>query len=324
MNTYKRWKANAAVALSQEPDRPRRKNVPSSSHHRTSEIRATGRDKEDAKHRSGRGYVSDGPLPSSQTPAPTYPTGAQSLTPASKASHNAQPSQGHPAYSSQKVPLQNTPLPQESHPTPQRHWEAAPDPRATSHRTVAATDKAPFMSPDLIRHAGDHHKSSRHRPRHPPTPALESAEPQPATTWPRPPSFLQKVNPEGKEREKEQGRNRLKEESKENSKAKDKGRAERAQEQPSRDQRERERRYEEERRHYKEERRRERERRREEEQRHDERRYEQKVRDDYVPKSARDQERRGQGWPRYLLYPWSRIRGLHVLWPRIPTIPTTH
>jgi hypothetical protein len=84
----------------------------------------------------------------------------------------------------------------------------------------------------------------------------------------------------------------LKEESKENSKAKDKGRAERVQEQPSRDQRERERRYEEERRHYKEERRRERERRREEEQRHDERRYEQKVRDDYVPKSARDQERR--------------------------------
>ncbi len=130
----------------------------------------------------------------------------------------------------------------------QRHWETAPDPRATSHRTATAMDKASLMSPDPIRHSEDHYKSSRHRPRRPSTPAPESAEPQAASNWPRPPSFLKKVSPEGREREKG---------------------------------------------HYKEERRREREKERQrEEQRHDERRHEQRVKDDYIHKSTRDQERR--------------------------------
>ena len=290
MNTYRQWRPSAVDALTQEPDRQRHKPFTSPSHHRTSGIRAAGRDKEDAKHRSGRGYVSDGPLPSSQTPAPTYPTGAQSLATASKASHHVPTQLSHPAYMSQKTPLPNAP-PLETQPTTQKHWEATPDPRATSHRSVAATDRAPFVSPDLIRHAEDHHKSSRHRPRRPLTPALDSIEPQAASTWPRPPSFLKKVSPEGREREKEQSRNRLKEESKATPKAKDKGRTERSQEQVFRDHRERDPRYEEERRYYKEERRREKERRREE-QRHDERRHEQKIRDDYVHKPTRDQERR--------------------------------
>lgn len=82
------------------------------------------------------------------------------------------------------------------------------------------------------------------------------------------------------------------EESKANVNAKDKGRTERTQEHVSRDQRERDPRYEEERRHDKEERPREKERRREEEQRHDERHQEQKVREDYVHRSTRDQEKR--------------------------------
>ncbi len=293
MNPYKHWKPNADT-LSQEPDRPRHKHFTSSSHHRTSEIRAAGRDREDPKHRSSRAHVSDGPLLSSSTPAPTYPSGAQSSATASKAPHNAptQPFQGNVSYTSQKAPLPNPTLPQETHPTAQRHWETTPDPRATSRRTVTAMDKASLMSPDPVRHVEDHHKSSRHRPRHPPTPAPESAEPQAASTWPRPPSFLKKVSPAGREREKEQGRNRSKEESKATSKAKDRRRAERPQEQISRDQRERDLRYEEERRlYYKEERRREREKERQkEEQHHDERRHEQRVKDDYVHKSTRDQE----------------------------------
>lgn len=289
MNTYKHWKPNAA---DQEPDRPRHKLFTSSSHHKTSEIRAAGRDREDAKHRSSRGHVPDGPLLSSSTPAPTYPTGAQSSATASKASHNASthPSQGHTAYMSQKAALPTAALP-ETLSTAQRHWETAPDPRATSHRTATAMDKASLMSPEPIRHVEDHPKSSRHRSRHTSTPAPESAEPQAASTWPRPPSFLKKVSPEGREREREWGRNRLKEESKATSKAKDQRRAERPQEQVPRDQRERDPRYEEERRHYKEERRREKERQREE-QRHDERRQEQKVKDEYIHRSTRDQERR--------------------------------
>ena len=293
MNTHKHWRPNGDTNLSQEPDRPRHKRPNSSSHHRTSVIRTAGRDREDAKHRSSRAHVSDGPLQSSSTPAPTYPSGAQSSTTASKAPHNAptQPFQGYNSHTSQKTPHPVPTLPQETHPTAQRHWETPPDPRATSHRT--AMDKASLMSPDPLRHAEDHYKSSRHRPRHPPTPAPESAEPQAASTWPRPPSFLKKLNLEGREREKEQGRNRSKEESKASSKAKDKRRADRPQEQISRDQRERDPRYEEEIRPHKEERRREREKERQrEEQRHDERRHEQIVKDDYVHKSTRDQERR--------------------------------
>ena len=148
------------------------------------------------------------------------------------------------------------------------------------------------MSLDSTRDFEDHHTGSRRRYRQHPTPALESAEPQPASTWPLPTSFFKKVSPEGREREKERSRNRLKEESKANANAKDQGRTERAQEHVSRDQRERDPRYEEERQHNKEERRREKERRREEEQRHDERRQEQKFKEDYVHKSTRDQEKR--------------------------------
>lgn len=295
MNTYKHWKPNGDT-LSQEPDRPRHKLFTSSSHHRTSVIRTTGRDREDTKHRSSRAHVSDGPLLSSSTPGPApNPPGAQSSATASKAPHNAptQSFQGYTSYTSQKAPHPIPALPQETHPTAQRHWETPPDPRATPHRSVTAMDKASLMSPDPIRHAEDHYKSSRHRPRHPSTPAPESTEPQASSTWPRPPSFLKKVSPEGREREKEPGRNRSKEESKPASKAKDKRRAERPQEQISRDQRERDTRYEEERRHYKEERRREREKERQrEEHRHDERHQEQRVKDDYVHKSTRDQERR--------------------------------
>ena len=294
MSTYKHLKAAPVDALNQEASRPRHRHFPSLSRRKTPDIRASARDKDDSKRRSSRGYVSDGPLPSSQTIAPTYPTGAQSLATASKASHNAptQPSQGYSAYMSQKASHQNTPLPQESHPTTQRYSEVAPDPRATPHRTVAASDKGAFMSPDVTRYAEDHYKSSRRRSRQHPIPVLESSEPPVASTWPLPASFLRKVSPEGKEREKEQSRNRSREESKANSKARDKGRTDRAQEHVSRDQRERDPRYEEERRPYNEERRREKERRREEEQRHDEKRYEPRVREDYVPKSTRDQERR--------------------------------
>lgn len=294
MNTYKHWKPNGDT-LSQEPDRQRHKHFTSSSHHRTSVIRTAGRDREDTKHRSSRAHVSDGPLLSSSTPAPTYPSGAQSSATASKAPHNAptQPFQGYTSHTSQKAPHPIPALPQETHPTAQRHWETPPDPRATSHRIVTAMDKASLMSPDPLRHAEDHYKNSRHRPRHPSTPAPESAEPQAASTWPRPPSFFKKVSPEGREREREQGRNRSKEESKAASRTKDKRRAERPQEQISRDQRERDPRYEEETRLHKEERRREREKERQrEEQRHDERRHEQRVKDDYVHKSTRDQEKR--------------------------------
>jgi hypothetical protein len=88
MNTYKHWKPNGDT-LSQEPDRQRHKHFTSSSHHRTSVIRTAGRDREDTKHRSSRAHVSDGPLLSSSTPAPTYPSGAQSSATASKAPHNA-------------------------------------------------------------------------------------------------------------------------------------------------------------------------------------------------------------------------------------------
>ena len=290
MNTNKHWKPNTAETFNQEPDRPRRKLFTSSSHHKTPEFRAAGRDKEDGKRRFSRVHVSDGPLLSSSNPAPTYPTGVQSSATASKASHNAptQPSQGHTAYMSQKAPLPTATLPQETH---QRHWETATDPRATSNRIATAMDKTSLMSPDPIRHVEDHHKSSRHRPRHPSTPALESTEPQTTSTWHRPPSFLKKASPEGREKEKEWGRNRPKEEPRATSKAKDQRRAERPQEQTSRDQRERDPRYEEERRHHKEERRREKERQREEP-RHDEKRHEQRVKDDYIHKTIRDQERR--------------------------------
>jgi len=294
MNTFKHWKPNGDT-LSQEPDRPRHKPFTSPSHHRTSVIRTAGRNREDAKHRSSRAHVSDGPLLSSSTPAPAIPSGAQSSAAASKAPHNAptQSFQGNTSHMSQKVTHPIPTLPQETHPTAQRLWETSPDrpdPRATSRRTVTAMDKASLMTPDPLRHTEDHYKSSRHRPRHPSTPAPGSAEPQAASTWPRPPSFLKKASPEGREREKEQGRSRSKEESKAASKSKDKRRAERPQEQNFRDQRERDIRYEEERRHHKEERRREKERQREE-QRHDEIRHEQRAKDDYVHKSTRDQGR---------------------------------
>ena len=293
MSTYKPWKAGTVSLSQQEPDRPRHKHFPSSSHHKNSETRATGRERDDARLRSGRGYVSDGPLPSSQTPAPTYPTSAQPLATASKASHNVpiQTSQGYPTYMSQKPPPPNSPLPQETQPTVERYFEPTHDPRATSHRAV--TDKAAFMSSDPVRHAEDHQKSSRHRrSRYPPTPAPESVEPQTASILPLPSSFLKKVSPEGREREKEQSRNRVREEPKSTSKAKERARAERAPDQALRDHRERDARYEEERRRDKEERRREKERRREEEQRYDDRRHEQKVADDYAYKTTRDQERR--------------------------------
>jgi hypothetical protein len=296
MNTIKPWKHNTVSLSQQEPDRSRHKPFASSSHNKNTGVRAAGRERDDARLRSGRGYVSDGPLPSSQTLAPTYPTGAQSLATASKASHNVstQGPQGHSTYMSQKPPLPNSPLPQETHPAAERYFEPTYDSRATPHRALATTDKASFMSPDPVRHVEDRRKSSRHRPRQPPTPAPESTEPQPASPWPLPSSFLKKVSPEGREREKEPSRNRVREEPKATSKAKERSRAERAQEQALRDQREQEAKYEEEARRHKEERRREkeRERRREEEQRHDERRHEQKVGDDYAHRTTRDQERR--------------------------------
>lgn len=291
MHTYKHWKATAVDALRQEPDRLRHKPFAPLSRHKTPEIRSSAREREDSKRRSSRGYVSEGPLPSSQTPAPTYLTGAQSWATAGKASHNAptQPPQGYPAHVSQKASIQNTPLPQESLPTAQRYSEATPDLRATSHRKIAVSDKVPPMPPDSTRYVEGHRKASRHRHRQHPTPALERAEPQPASTWPLP-TIFKKASPEGREREKERSRNRLKEES--NANAKDKGRTERAQEHVSRDQRERDPRYEEERQYHKEERQREKERRWEEEQRHDERHQEQKAKEDYVHKSTREERRR--------------------------------
>jgi hypothetical protein len=295
MNTRKPSKHGTVSLTQQEPDRSRHRPFASSSQNKNSDIRATGRERDDAKLRSARGFVSDGPLPSSQTPAPTYPTGAQSLATASKASHNVSTHvpQGHPTYMSQKPPLLNGSLPQETHPTAERYLESTYEPRATAHRAVTTTDKAAFMSPDLVRHVEDHHKSSRHRPRQPPTPIPEHAEPQTSSAWPLPSSFLKKVSPEGREREREQSRNRAREEPKATTKTKERSRAERAQEQALRDQRDRERevKYEEERRRYKEERRREKERRQEEEQRRDERHHEQKVGDDYVHRTTRDQER---------------------------------
>jgi hypothetical protein len=85
----------------------------------------------------------------------------------SKTPHNAptQPFQGYSTYMSQKAPHPNPTLPQETHPTAQRHWETPPDPRATSHRTATAMDKAFLMSPYPLRHAEDHYKSSHRLPK---------------------------------------------------------------------------------------------------------------------------------------------------------------
>jgi hypothetical protein len=288
MNAYKPWKHTTVSLSQQEPDRPRQKP---SSHNKNTEVRASARERDDARLRSGRGYVSDAPLQSSQTPAPAYPTSAQSLATASKAPHNVsiQASQGQTSYMPQKPPLPNSSLPQEIHPPAERYFEPTYDSRAMSHRAVATTPS--FVSPDPVRHVEDHSRNGRHRPRQPPTPAPESTEPPTVSPWPLPSSFIKKVSPDGREREKEQSRNKAREEPKATSKTKERSRVERAQEHVLRDQREREReaKYEEEKRR---ERRREKERRREEEQRHDERRYDQKVGDDYPHRTTRDQERR--------------------------------
>ncbi|KAI0306505.1 hypothetical protein B0F90DRAFT_1690458 [Multifurca ochricompacta] len=286
MNTYKLWKPNTTVSLSQETDRSRHKHLSSSSfhHNKNSESRTTAR--EDARLRSTRGYVSDGPLPSSssQTLAPKHPTGTTSLATANKPSHNthSQPSQGHSSYVSQKLPLPSTPLPQETH-LNERHLVSTHDPRAASIRAVVATEKSPVPSSDPIRHTDDHHKNFRHRHRKLLNGASESAEPQTTSIWPLSSSFLKKVSPESREKDKEKSRNKVKDDDpKAIFRSKERGRAERAQVQTLRDQRERDPRHEEERRRYKEERRRERERRKEEEQPHDE----------YAQKTTRDQERR--------------------------------
>ena len=292
MNTYKLWKPTA-ISLSKEPDRQRRKPFSSSSHHKNPDTRPAG--KEDARLRSGRGYVSDGPPPSSQTLAPTYPPPATpSLVTASKASHNlhtsTQPSQGHPANMSQKTPLPPSSLFQESHPPAPERYDPTHDSRATSQRATTTTDKKPFVSPDPVRHSDDHHhRSSRHRSRTIPPAALENAEPQAAPVWPLSSSFLKK---DGREKDRDQSRTRAKDEPKPTLRPKERSRTERIQDQAPRDQREQGARYEEERRRYKDEHRREKERRREEEQRRDESHHEQKVKDDYNQRATRYQERR--------------------------------
>ncbi|KAI9446390.1 hypothetical protein H4582DRAFT_556805 [Lactarius indigo] len=302
MNTYKLWKPTA-ISLSQEPDRQRHKHFSSSSHHKNPDARPAGKD--DAKLRSARGYVSDGPPTSSQTLAPTYPPPVTpSLATVSKASHNQHPptqaSQGHPANMSQKIPLPAPSLSQEAHPaTAERHVDPTYDSRATSQRAATATDKKALVSPDPVRRSDDHrHKSSRHRSRTVPPATLESAEPQPASIWPLSSSFLKKVSPDGREKDRDQSRTKARDEPKPTSKSKERGRAERIQEQASRDQREQSTRYEEEQRRYKEERRREKERRKEEERRrddsHHEQKVEQKVKDDHPQRATRHQERRGE------------------------------
>ncbi|KAH9063368.1 hypothetical protein EDB87DRAFT_177769 [Lactarius vividus] len=298
MNTYKLWKPTA-ISLSQEPDRQRHKHFSSSSHHKNPDARPAGKD--DTRLRSGRGYVSDGPPTSSQTLAPTYPPQATpSLATVSKASHNQHPptqaSQGHPANMSQKIPLPAPSLSQEAHPAAaERYIDPTHDSRATSQRVATATDKKPLVSSDPVRRSDDHrHKSSRHRSRTVPPATLESAEPQAASIWPLPSSFLKKVSPNGREKDRDQSITKARDESKPTSKSKERGRSERIQEQASRDQREQGAKQEEERRRYKEERRREKERRREEEQPRDESHHEQKVKDDHTQRATRHQERRGE------------------------------
>ncbi|KAH9079481.1 hypothetical protein EDB83DRAFT_1277941 [Lactarius deliciosus] len=251
--------------------------------------------------RSGRGYASDGPPTSSQTLTPTYPQQATpSLATVTKASHNQHPpiqaSQGHPANMSQKIPLPAPSLSQEAHPpAAERYIDPTHDSRATSQRVATATDKKPLVSSDPVRRSGDHrHKSSRHRSRTVPPAALESAEPQAASIWPLSSSFLKKVSPDGREKDRDQSRTKTRDEPKPTSKSKERGRSERTQEQAVRDQREQGARQEEERRRYTEERRREKERRREEEQRRDETHHEQKVKDDHTQRATRHQERRGE------------------------------
>ena len=292
MNTYQLWK-RTSVSQSQEPDRQRHKPFSSSSHHKNPDVRITGKD--DPRLRSGRGYVSDGPPPSSQTLAPTHPPpGAPSLATAGKPSHlhtTTQASQGNPANMSQKTPLPTSSLPQEAHPLPaDKYSDPTHDSRVTSQRTATATDKKPSSSSDPVRHADDHHhKSSRHRSRTIPLAVHESAEAQPTSTWPLPSSFPRK---DGGDKERDPSRTKARDESKPTSKSKERRRTERIQEQASRDQREQSTRYEEERRRYKEERRREKERRREEEQRRDESHREQKVKEEQTQRATRYQERR--------------------------------
>ena len=288
MNTYKLWKPTA-ISLSKEPDRQRHKPFSSSSHHKNPDTRPAG--KEDARLRSGRGYLSDGPPPSSQTLAPTYPLPAAPSS--SKASHNlhtpTQASQGHPANMSQKTPLPPSSLSQEPHPAPPERYDPTRDSRATSQKAATTTDKKPLVSSDPVRRSDDHHhKSSRHRSRTIPPAALESAEPQATSIWPLSSSFLKK---DGREKDRDQSRTRAKDEPKPTSKSRERARTERIQEQASRDLREHGARYEEERRR-KEERRREKERRREEEQRRDESHHEQKVKEDHTQRTTRYQERR--------------------------------
>ena len=295
MNTYKLWKPTPVLSLSQEPDRQRHKHFSSSSHHKNPDARTAGKD--NARLRSARGYVSDGPPPSSQTLAPTYPPPTvPSLATASKQSHlhsSTQPSQAHPANMSQKTPLSAPSLVQDTHPSPaERYLDPTHDSRVTSQRTPIPTDKKPPISSDPVRHSDDHHhKSSRHRSRTIPPAALESTEHPAASTstWPLPSSFLKK---DGGEKDRDPSRIRAKDEPKPATKSKERRRTERTQEQASRDQREQSTRYEEERRRYKEERRREKDRRREEEQRRDESHHEQKVKEDQIQKATRYQERR--------------------------------
>lgn len=194
---------------------------------------------------------------------------------------------------SQKIPLPAPSLSQEAHPAAaERYLDPTHDSRVTSQRAATATDKKPFVSSDPVRRSDDHHpKSSRHRSRAVPPAVLESAEPQATSIWPLPSSFLKKVSPDGREKDRDQSRTRAKDEPKPTSKSKERARTERVHEQASRDQREQGARYEEERRR-KEERRRERERRREEEQRRDESHHEQKVKDDHTQRATRHQERR--------------------------------
>ncbi len=297
MTTNKFWK-QTSVSLSQEPDRQRQKPFPSSSHHKNPDARPAGKD--NARLRSARGYVSDGPPPSSQSLAPTHPPpAAPSLPTASRASHNQHTStqtfQAHPANMSQKTPLPASSFPQEIHPVPaERHLDPTHDPRTTSQRAAAAADKKHPVSSGPVRHSDDHHhKSSRHRSRTVPLAALESAEPQTTSNWPITSAFLKRVSPDGREKDKEQSRTKAKDESKPTSKSKERGRTERIREQASRDQREQGARHEEERRRRKEEHRRdEKERRREEEQRRDESHHEQRVKDDHTQRATQQQERR--------------------------------
>ncbi|KAI0273702.1 hypothetical protein BC834DRAFT_223346 [Gloeopeniophorella convolvens] len=287
MHAYRLWKPS--IPPNHETDRPRHKPV-SSSLRKNTEPHTSSRN--DTKHPSSRGYVSEGHIQPSHTPAPTYPSDALAST--SKAPHitPAQSSQTHAAYASQRTHPPNAPAAQDPYTTSERHPEPTYDSRTASHRPVATSERAPLMPTDQVRYADDRHKPSHHRSRDPPVPAPARAEPQSTSIWPLSSSFLKKGSPEGRDKDKEQSRSRPKDPPRATPRSNDKERADRATEQALRDQQEQLNKYEEERRRQKEERRREKEERRREERRQDERRYEQRVRDEYPQKATRDQERR--------------------------------